>query len=167
MGKENKRDIVTRGGGGKGRKFVFSAVLLLAVLAVAGIVMNGRSQIGVKQVRAVDGVVSVPVSDLEDGKAKYYSYSTPHGKVVKFFILRSSDGVIRAAFDACDVCYEAKLGYRQEGDAMVCNNCGQVFPSTKINELRGGCNPSPIARETDGRQIIIRASDIEQGVVYF
>ena len=29
---------------------------------------------------------------------------------------------------------------------MVCNNCGQRFPSNLINEVRGGCNPSPLER---------------------
>ncbi|HEY7527662.1 MAG TPA: Fe-S-containing protein, partial [Candidatus Deferrimicrobiaceae bacterium] len=63
------------------------------------------------------------------------------GRQFHYFVLRSSDGTYRAAFDACDVCFRANRGYRQEGDLMVCNQCGQTFPSVKINEVKGGCNP--------------------------
>ncbi len=81
--------------------------------------------------------------------------------------MKSSDGVMRAAFDACDVCFREKKGYRQEGDVMVCNNCGQRFPSTKINVLKGGCNPAPLGRTVQGDSLVINASDIEQGGWYF
>ena len=64
--------------------------------------------------------------------------------------MQSKDGEYRAAFDACDVCYPNKKGYTQQGDLMVCNNCGLQFESTKINEVKGGCNPSPIERTLEG-----------------
>ena len=70
---------------------------------------------------------------------------------MKYFVLKSSDGTVRAAFDACDVCYAQKKGYQQEGDEMVCGNCGQRFPSAQINEVEGGCNPSPIERTVKGQ----------------
>ncbi|MDP2167292.1 MAG: Fe-S-containing protein, partial [Thermodesulfovibrionales bacterium] len=60
-----------------------------------------------------------------------------------------------------------KKGYRQEGDIMVCNNCGQAFPSTQINVIKGGCNPAPIERHVEGDYLIMRASDIEVGRMYF
>ena len=75
--------------------------------------------------------------------------------------------MIRAAFNACDVCYLDKKGYRQEGDDMVCNNCGQRFPSELINEVRGGCNPSPLVRTIEGDEVVIRVDDILSGARYF
>jgi uncharacterized membrane protein len=75
--------------------------------------------------------------------------------------------VVRAAFNACDVCFPAKKGYRQEGDEMVCNNCGSRFPANQINEVRGGCNPSPLDRAVDGDMLIIRVKDILRGLDYF
>ena len=39
---------------------------------------------------------------------------------------------------------------------MVCNNCGQQFDSSKINELKGGCNPSPIERTVEGQELVLR-----------
>jgi uncharacterized membrane protein len=74
---------------------------------------------------------------------------------------------VRAAFNACDVCFASRKGYRQEGDEMVCNNCGNRFPSNQINEVRGGCNPSPLTRTLDGDTLVILVDDIAEGLRYF
>jgi uncharacterized membrane protein len=86
---------------------------------------------------------------------------------VYFFVLKSSDGVIRAAFDSCDVCFRERKGYRQEGDLMICNNCGQAFPSVRINIEKGGCNPAPLERTTLGSDVVLQVSNIYRGVGYF
>ncbi len=114
----------------------------------------------------VDGLISLDTSLFNDGQAKYFSYRTS-GKIVNFFILKSSDNVIRAAFDSCDVCYAAKKGYRQKGDMMVCNNCGQQFPSGRINDEKGGCNPAPLERNIVSGKLVINVSDIESGLRFF
>ena len=126
-----------------------------------------RSQSSNRNSETLEGTkVVLNASDFADGKAKYYSVDIS-GKSVRFFVLKSSDGVIRSAFDACDVCYRAKKGYRQSGDLMICNNCGQQFPSVRINIEKGGCNPSPLDRTFDGDSIIITRADIEKGLMYF
>ena len=78
--------------------------------------------------------------------------------------MKSADGEYRAAFDACDVCYPNKKGYTQQGDEMVCNNCGLQFESTKINEVKGGCNPSPIERTVKGKDLVLKTADLQAGV---
>ena len=113
-----------------------------------------------------DGLVRIAASDLADGRAHFYTLQRSQ-KAIPFFLLKSSDGVIRAAFNACDVCFLAKKGYHQEGDEMVCSNCGSRFPSNQINVVRGGCNPSPLTREVQGDTVIIRVTDIEAGAQYF
>ena len=75
--------------------------------------------------------------------------------------------MIRAAFDACDVCWRENKGYVQKGDVMVCKNCGRRFPSVRINEVRGGCNPAPLKREVENGTVIIRVADILEGKRYF
>ena len=128
---------------------MLAGVALVAVIAVAAVVLMNRggaeTATAAAPVAAGGADVTIPVADLADGQAKYYSYDAG-GVEVKYFVLKSSDGEYRAAFDACDVCYPNKKGYSQQGDVMVCNNCGQQFDSTQINEKRGGCNPSPIDR---------------------
>jgi hypothetical protein len=115
---------------------------------------------------AEDGIVRLPLSTFDDYKAHFYTYMH-EGRPIEFFVLKSKDGVVRAAFNACDVCFQSRQGYRQEGDEMVCNNCGNRFPSNKINEVRGGCNPSPLDRSVEGDTLIILVEDIIGGQGYF
>ncbi len=108
-----------------------------------------------------------PEKTVGDGKAHFFEYRTEKGITIKYFILKSSDGVIRAAFDACDVCWPEGKGYFQKGDFMVCRNCGQRFASIRVNEVKGGCNPAPLARQIKEGNVVINASDLLEGSRYF
>jgi uncharacterized membrane protein len=112
-------------------------------------------------------VVSYPVKDFADGKARFYEYKADSNIKIKYFILRSSDGMIRAAFDACDVCWPEGKGYFQQGDFMVCRNCGRKFASVRVNEVKGGCNPAPLNRQLVGDALLIKVADILEGKGYF
>jgi len=111
-------------------------------------------------------MVSMPVSTFDDGKAHYFQHKIGD-LTIRYFVVKSADGVLRAAFDACDVCWPAGKGYAQDGDFMVCRNCGQRFHSTKVNEVKGGCNPAPLERRVENGKLIIRVSDILEGKTYF
>jgi uncharacterized membrane protein len=119
-----------------------------------------------KKVKAINGEVLISMKTVKDGKAHYYVYSGEQQEV-KFFVVKSADGVIRAAFDACDVCFHSKKGYTQDGDFMICNNCGRKFHSNRINVVQGGCNPAPLTREKRGENLVITVNDILQGARYF
>ena len=82
-------------------------------------------------------------------------------------MIRSSDGEIRAAFDACDVCFRSRRGYRQSGAHLVCNNCGSGFRSVDVNVLTGGCTPGTLERTIVGDQVVITPAAIERGAVYY
>lgn len=111
-------------------------------------------------------VVSYPETLFMDGLAKYFEHQ--HGDItIRYFILKSVDGVIRAAFDACDVCWPAGKGYVQDGDDMICRNCGRRFSSTSINEVKGGCNPAPLEREVKDGAVFIKLEKILEGQGYF
>ena len=110
--------------------------------------------------------VTLPLAMFDDGKAHYFEYK--QGDLTsRYFVLKSSDGLVRAAFDACDVCWPAGKGYAQDGDFMVCRNCGQRFASIRVNEVKGGCNPAPLERRVESGMVVIRVSDILQGKTYF
>jgi len=111
--------------------------------------------------------ITYPEKAFADGKAHHFTYKTDDGVAIRYFIIKSSDGVIRAAFDACDVCWPENKGYTQKGDVMVCNNCGRRFPSARINEVHGGCNPAPLKRKVEQGNVIIQVADIFQGKRYF
>ena len=113
-----------------------------------------------------EGVVRLPLATFEDYKAHHYTYMN-EGHPIEFFVLKSQDGVVRAAFNACDVCFASKKGYTQDGDHMICNNCGRRFPADQINVVHGGCNPSPLERSVEGEELVIRIQDIVAGGDYF
>lgn len=110
--------------------------------------------------------LSMPVSTFDDGRARYYTQK--EGNIeIRYFVIKSSDGVLRAAFDACDVCWRAGKGYVQDGDNMICRNCGLRFASVRVNEVKGGCNPAPLNRKVQDGNLVIEAGDILQGKAYF
>ena len=141
--------------------FPMSTFLLLAIIALAA--LGSRAEVQGNPIPEV----TYPVKPFQDGKARFYEYKTDRGITIKYFILKSSDGVIRAAFDACDVCWPEGKGYEQRGDYMVCRNCGRRFVSIRVNEVKGGCNPAPLQREVVGDKVVIKVKDILEGQKYF
>jgi len=115
---------------------------------------------------AAPSLVSYPVSLFDDGQAKHFDFQDGD-KNIRYFVIKSSDGVVRAAFDACDVCWPAGKGYYQEGDVMVCRNCGRKFASNLVNEVQGGCNPAPLKRRVENGMLVIHPDDIRNGASYF
>jgi uncharacterized membrane protein len=141
----------------------FVGVMLLA--AGAGWMPGSQAEAtppGSKQL-----LVLYPAKTFEGGKAHFYEHKTDAGTTIKYFILQSSDGVIRAAFDACDVCWAEGKGYSQKGDFMICNNCKQRFASARINEVKGGCNPHPLNRQVVDGNVVIKIPDILEGARFF
>ena len=95
--------------------------------------------------------------------ARWYTYDS-NGIDVNYFLVKGSDGKIHLGTDACYDCYEYHLGYRQNGDEMVCNKCSQTFPINGIgteNLEMEGCWPSYIPLRINGDNIIIRMSDLD------
>jgi uncharacterized membrane protein len=148
-------------------------IIIVAVLvsAIAGVLVylgnNDTPSVFVStQSEEISPQIKYPLSMFDNGRAAYFQYKNDSINI-RYFILKSSDGVIRAAFDACDVCWPSGKGYYQDGNDMVCANCGQRFSSVLINEVKGGCNPEPLARKVSGDNLIIRVEDILYGKKYF
>lgn len=161
---KSKKDIVitdTR----RGKKWPVLIVIIVAIVLFTYLFFK-EARRSFQEVKAVNGAVRISIPSINDGKAHFFTYKIGN-KDINFFVLKSSDGIIRAAFDTCDVCYSERRGYRQKGDYMVCNNCDQRFPSVSINEIRGGCNPAPLDRKIDGEYLVINTSAIEEGRFYF
>lgn len=157
------------------RRWIVIAVLVTA--GAAALYYTSRNGTDIPQIPQVAEAGTTPVVTADqitfpeqafaDGKARYFSYRSADGITIRYFILKSSDGVIRAAFDACDVCFPAGKGYFQKSDFMVCRNCGRQFQSTKVNVVTGGCNPSALNRNILGGKVVIQVKDLLQGKRYF
>ena len=151
---------------------VAAGILVVVVAAVSAGVLDGLFRKSPAEKAKSAGVVEmgdavkIPLKTLDSGKALFLSLDS-EGRQLYYFALKSPDGAYRAALDACDVCYRTNRGYRQEMDQMVCNNCGQKFACDKIGEVKGGCNPHPLARRIEGQYLVIRKGDIVAGKDYF
>lgn len=151
---------------------VVFGMVVVVVAAVSAGMLDGLFKKSPAEGAKAAGVVEtadavrIPLKALDSGKALFLSLE-PEGRQLYYFALKSRDGAYRAALDACDVCYRTNLGYRQEVDLMVCNKCGQTFPSDRIGEIKGGCNPHPLARGIEGQYLVIRKADIVAGKEYF
>ena len=116
---------------------------------------------------AKDGVITLDVSGLDKMKARHYRYRED-GKAVKFFVVRDGEGVVRAALDACDVCWEAGKGYVLKGGAMLCVNCGLSFPMRRIGLAAGGCNPHPFQYKVENGSVVLTTEELlREGTQYF
>jgi len=151
---------------------VVAGILVVAFAAVSAGMLDGLFKKSPAETAKAAGVVEtadavrIPLKALDSGKALFLSMES-EGRQYYYFALKSQDGAYRAALDACDVCFKSNRGYRQEGDLMVCNNCGQSFPSNRIGEIKGGCNPHPLARGIEGQDLVIRKADIFAREDYF
>ncbi|MFC1822040.1 Fe-S-containing protein [Thermodesulfobacteriota bacterium] len=166
--KQAAKKAAVMGAGKKKRKLL--PIILIPVFAVLVAVVGFNLIMKVwkgPQAVALAKEVTHPVNLFEDGRARHFQIDIGNGLTVRYFVLKSSDGVLRAAFDACDVCWKAGKGYYQEGDNMVCRNCGKRFASVKVNEIKGGCNPAPLTRQVVGENLVIQIKDIIEGQQYF
>lgn len=150
---------------------VFILVAVILTTAIAFYVTRGPESpsgplAGVTAGPSSTALVSYPVAQFDDGRAHFFEHRTAN-LTIRYFILKSADGIVRAAFDACDVCWPAARGYEQQGDEMVCRNCNRRFASVLVNEVSGGCNPAPLSRALQNDRLVLRVSDIEQGSRYF
>ncbi|MDR2502791.1 MAG: DUF2318 domain-containing protein [Deltaproteobacteria bacterium] len=149
------------------RKLFFICLFSLscggAALAAWPSIFGGEGE----SVRAEGGLIRVDVSALGAGQAKHYSYR--EGRMnVRFFLVRDSGNTIRAALDACEVCWKEDKGYKQQDSFMRCVNCGQKFPLTRIGEVKGGCNPHPLRFDLKDDIFSIPAAELaREGERYF
>jgi len=105
--------------------------------------------------------IRIPVSDIST-TATFYFYDS-NDVSIRYFVVKDSQGNVHVAFDACDVCYEAKKGYKQNDDVMHCINCGKEFPITSIGveNTAGGCWPSYLPIRIDDNTVVIKISDLK------
>ena len=117
-----------------------------------------------EKVALENGEIKLAAEVFGDNQARFYNVAMPNGKTIYFFVVKDKQGIYRAAANACQVCYGAGKGYHQEGEEIVCNNCGNRYPIERIATEKGGCNPGPINPNLEVRngEIIIKQIDLEQ-----
>ena len=145
---------------------LFIFLLIFAGLAVPAHAFLGLFGKSIESVTAENGLVTLDISKFSNGEARHYVYREG-GALIRFFIVKDAQGVVRAALDACDVCWRENKGYKLQNGAMLCVNCGQQFALSRIGEVRGGCNPHPIAFTSEGGSFTITTGELSAGAKYF
>lgn len=111
--------------------------------------------------------IIIPIADLST-TAKFFTHEW-HNVTISYFGVLDANGGVHMAFDACDVCYGAKKGYSQDGDLMVCNNCGNKFSISGIGTENkgGGCWPGFLEVTVTDTDVVIDPEVLEAGSWYF
>jgi uncharacterized membrane protein len=156
---------------GKSRKSMLKWTLLIVTTLLAGasvvFALNIPGLGKGEKVKPVNGVVTIPLSKVTDGKAHFYRV-TDGGKEIGFFLVKGADGALHTAFDTCDVCFQEKKGYVQQGDFMICKNCNKKFAIVRIGpHAIGGCNPTYLPHKESAGSIVITLSDLKTGARFF
>lgn len=125
---------------------IIGGVLILIMgMVVFSNIFSGKSLAGnVKNSLVKNNDLIIQVSEITE-KAQFYPVEID-GTKLEVLAVKAPDGTIRTAFNTCQVCFGSGRGYYvQEGDALVCQNCGNRFGMADVEVTRGGCNPVPIA----------------------
>lgn len=134
-------------------KLLMITLSSVVVLAIAfSIKLPGTSSInssGKDSSRAekvIDSDIIIPMEEISE-TARFYP-AVMNGIELEALAVKAPDGTIRTAFNTCQVCFSSGRGYyEQEGNVLVCQNCGNRFSMDDVEVTRGGCNPVPITDE--------------------
>ncbi len=109
-----------------------------------------------KLVQAESGFIRVATAEVNDGNLHRFGYQV-NGTTVRFLALKTAEGKIGTALDACEICGD--YGYVQEGQTIVCLNCAADIHTPTIGQ-GGGCNPIPLTSRLEGDHLVIAVSDL-------
>jgi high-affinity iron transporter len=101
-----------------------------------------------RSVDAVNGVVHIPVAELQDGNLHLYTLNM-NGQAVRFMVIKKPGGY-GTALDACLIC--GAEGYRQDGQNVICRHCASAIYIPSIGQ-KGGCNPIGVGSRVEGDEI--------------
>ncbi|MBW7571464.1 DUF2318 domain-containing protein [Caproiciproducens faecalis] len=161
----------------KSNQTLFISIGLLVLAAAAFFLFKGLSA---PKTDSPSGAASVGTaqtgSDVQITKseitetAKFIPYNAD-GTSMELIAVKAPDGTVRTALNTCQVCYDSGRGYYvQEGDELVCQNCGNRFQISQVEKQKNGCNPVPIlddSKTDDGTTITVSKDYLQQSKALF
>lgn len=112
----------------------------------------------------VDGVATIPFSQVEDGHLHRFAYTAADGTEMRFIIILKNAGAYGVGLDACETCGDA--GYYEQDGKIICKRCDVAINLATIG-FKGGCNPIPFPYQVDDGAIIIHAADLDALSAHF
>src|SRR5579862_7539580 len=137
--------------------FAAASLCLLVVLALTAEFVYARSVNAPVQATALvaqNGEVRIPLSQLMDSSLHYYTAEVNQADI-RFLVIHKSGGDYATALDACQIC--GAVGYRQEGQNVICRNCGAAIYIPSIGQS-GGCNPIAVKSRVEKGEVVVDLS---------
>lgn len=110
-------------------------------------------------------MVSFNAASLAEGVPEFYSV-TIDGRRIGFFIVKVQ-GEVQSYFDACLGCYPKKLGFRVDGNHVICRSCNIRYPIEELKTGVGSCYPIRLAGKTENGVYRITREALKEGGNYF
>ena len=142
-----------------------AAIALTALLAWGTYELNKQPVISEpEEYSLVDGVATIPFSQVEDGHLHRFAYTAADGTEMRFIIILKNGGAYGVGLDACETCGDA--GYYEQDGKIICKRCDVAINLATIG-FKGGCNPIPFPYQVDDGAIIIHAADLDALSAHF
>jgi len=141
--------------------FAAAALCVAVVLSLTAEYVYARSMnapVQAKLLVAQNNQVRIPLSDLTDSSLHYYTADVDAAEI-RFLVIHKTNGDYATALDACQICGTA--GYRQEGQNIICRNCGAAIYVPSIGDA-GGCNPIAVKSQVEGGEVIVDLSALSK-----
>jgi FTR1 family protein len=125
-----------------------AASLLVIVLISAQFIYSrtARAMSAPERVPIANGEAQIPTSILADHDLHLMVINVG-GTDVRLIAILDASGTVRVGLDACAIC--GHQGYYQDGNNVICRNCGAVIYVPTIG-MAGGCNPIHIDYRVEG-----------------
>lgn len=159
-----------------------SVLALFGILALTGCASNSQANSGSGVTTAQSNANTHPAQTIAEGQslkiaikdlssqAQFYPV-TVDGTKMEVLALKDSKGNVRTVYNTCQVCYSSGKGYYvQQGDKLVCQNCGNQFGVDQVEIQSGGCNPVPIfddSKTTSGTEVTIPYTTLQKAEATF
>jgi FTR1 family protein len=141
--------------------FAAAALCVAVVLSLTAEYVYARSMnapVQAKLLVAQNNQVRIPLSELTDSSLHYYTADVDAAEI-RFLVIHKTNGDYATALDACQICGTA--GYRQEGQNIICRNCGAAIYVPSIGDA-GGCNPIAVKSQVEGGEVIVDLSALSK-----
>src|SRR5580693_617568 len=137
--------------------FAAASLCLLVVLALTAEFVYARSVNAPVQATALvaqNGEVRISLSQLMDSSLHYYTAEVNQADI-RFVVIHKSGGDYATALDACQIC--GAVGYRKQGQNVICRNCGAAIYIPSIGQS-GGCNPIAVKSRVEKGEVVVDLS---------
>ncbi|MGO8814665.1 MAG: Fe-S-containing protein [Terriglobia bacterium] len=141
-------------------KLASTAASLLVIVLISAQFIYSRTAHAMsppERVSLQNGEALIPTGVLSDHDLHHFVIDVG-GTDVRLIAILDSSGTVRAGLDACMIC--GHQGYYQDGQNVICRNCGAVIYVPTIGQA-GGCNPIHIDYVIEGDKLHIGSAALD------